>query len=482
MTRVRLALFLVASSALAACTVGPNYHRPQVPTPPAYSELSPTPLSPAPADLSRWWAQFNDPVLQNLVARALAANLDLEAAGSRVRQARFQEKIASAAEWPTVNATGTALTLNSNRSSGAPPAGAAGGSGAQDGFQLPGHLNLYSAGFDATWEVDLFGGTRRAVQEAKANSEAAVWAQRDGQVTLTAEVANDYVLLRQAQARIAVGEAELARQRDLFGLIRARREAGFVTNLDVNQQTGVVVTAAALLRQLEADERTQIHALAVLLGEPPETLEPLLARSAAALPPPPPGLPVGLPSELLTRRPDIRQAERKAAAANAEIGVQTANLYPKLNLIGLASFAGMSLGSLFSSQNLSSVGFGMVSEPLFNAGKTHASIGVAKEQATQANIAYRSSVLAALRDVEDALARIRSEEARRAQLVQGVNAATNSLSIAQDQYRVGLVTFINVYAAENALLNARDQLVQSQAQSDSDLVSLYKALGGGWSS
>ncbi|HEY2179324.1 MAG TPA: efflux transporter outer membrane subunit [Caulobacteraceae bacterium] len=474
--RLRAAGFAVV---LAGCTVGPNYHRPEIPTPPAFSEGAGggrTLVQPIEADLARWWTAFDDPVLKTLIDRALAANLDLQAAASRVRQSRSQEKVTGAAEWPAINAAANAVTLGSNRSTppatmGAPPAG----------FQLPSHLNLYSVGFDATWEVDIFGGTRRAVQEAKANSEAAVWARRDGEVTLTAEVANDYLTLRAVQARIAVGEAELARQKDLFALVAARRQAGFVTGFDVNQQTTVVATAAAQIHQLEAQERVQIHAIAVLLGEAPETLEPQLARRAQSLPPPPPSLPTGLPSDLLRRRPDIREAERRLAAANAEIGVQTANLFPRLNLIGLGSFAGMSLGSLFSAQNLTGAGIGMATAPLFNAGKTRAGIAVAREKDVQAELAYRGAVLAALRDVEDALARYRTEEARRLQLVQAVAAAEGSLAIARDQYQVGLVTYINVYAAQNALLNARDQLVQSEAQSATDLVALYKALGGGWS-
>lgn len=461
-------LAVACGAALAACTVGPDYHRPVIASPAAYSELS-SPAARTGADVRRWWASFNDPVLDRLVERALAANLDLQAAASRVRQARLQEKISRAAEWPTLNANGTAASLNANRGSG---------SGSNRGFALPDHLNLYSAGFDATWEVDLFGGARRATQEAKANSEAALWAQRDGEVTLTAEVAKDYLALREAQARLAVGEAELARQRDLFGLVQARREAGFVTNLDVNQQTGVVATAAAQLEELRAETRIQIHALAVLLGEAPETLEPQLAAPGDV--PRTPALPAVLPSDLLERRPDIREAERKLAASNAEIGVQTARLYPELNLIGLASFAGMSLGDLFSARNITYGGLAMVSEPLFNAGRTRTTIALAKAKEQAASIAYQSTVLAGLRDVEDALTKCNAETARLGRLTQAVTAAQGSLTIARDQYRTGLVTFINVYAAENALLNAQDQLIQSQAQSDSDLTALYKALGGGW--
>jgi NodT family efflux transporter outer membrane factor (OMF) lipoprotein len=201
----------------------------------------------------------------------------------------------------------------------------------------------------------------------------------------------------------------------------------------------------------------------------------------SALPPPPPNLPVGLPSDLLRRRPDIREAERRLAAANANIGAQEANLYPKLNLLGLTSFAGMSVDDLFSRQNLSSIGVGMFTQPLFNGGRTHAQIGEAKEQYRQALTTYRSIVLGAFRDVEDALARYRAEDDRRNALAQSVTAAENSLVIAQDQYRVGLVSFINVLQAEVAVLNSQDSLTQSDAQVLSDLVSVYKALGGGWS-
>jgi len=469
------ALAVVCLAGLSACTVGPNYRQPDVPMPPAFSELS-NPAGPptSDADLARWWLQFRDPVLQSLIERALANNLGLEAAASRIRQSRFDEKVARAGQWPTVNAIGAPLTLNSDGSSG----GGTSGAPAQ-GFEIPGHLNLYAAGFDATWEIDLFGGVRRQIEAAKANSDAAVWARRDSQVTLTAEVAADYLTLREVQTRIDIAEAELHRQKDIGALVASRREAGFVTNLDVNQQTGATAAAAAQLRQLEAEERTQIHAIAVLLGEPPETLEPTLARGAAQAPPPP-ELPAGLPSQLLQRRPDIREAERKLAAANAEIGVQTAGLYPKLDLIGLAAFASPTISNLFSSQAFSSAGVGMVTAPLFTAGKTLAQINEAKEQATQAEIAYRSAILGALRDAEDALARYRSEEARRVQLAQAVSAADNSLTIAKQQYSVGLVTFLNVYTAETTLLNARDQLAQSDAAAAQDLVSLYKALGGGW--
>jgi multidrug efflux system outer membrane protein len=477
---------------LADCTVGPPYVKPQIYSPPAFAEAASTQrtvIVQTPTDLTAWWTGLNDPVLNDLIRRALADNPDLQTASSRVREARQQVRITAAAELPKLNGSGNAVTLNSDRksssASSAATTGAAGSSATSGlaGIPIPSHLNLYSLGFDATWEVDLFGGTRRGIEAAKANVEAAEWARRDGQVSLMAEVANDYLMLRALQVRIAIGQAELKRQQDLFALIRDRRLSGFVTNLDVNQQTGQVAAAAAQIPQLDAAARGQIHALGVLIGQAPEYLTTTLAPlppGAIALPPPPPTLPVGLPSDLLRRRPDIREAERRLAAANAEIGVQEAALYPSLNLMGLGSFAGMSVDNLFSHQNLQSVGLAGVSLPIFNAGKTRASIAAAKEERTQALLAYQKTVLGAFRDVEDALARYTAEDARRTSLAQSVDAATGSLTIAQDQYKTGLVTFVNVLQAENALLNSRDLLAQSDAQALSDLVSVYKALGGGW--
>ncbi len=471
-----------------ACTVGPNFKAPQLPTPPAYAEARSTErlaINPADADLSAWWTQFNDPLLDALVKEALADNPDLKTAASRVRESRERETVAAAAEYPTLSGSANALTLNSNRKSGSGGApggsGGSGGSGGALGLPIPSHLNLYSAGFDSSWELDLFGGTRRSIEEARANTDASRWAERDTRVTLVSEVANDYLTLRALQARIAVGQAELKRQRDLFTLVAARRKTGFVTNLDVNQQSTQVATAAAQIPQLDAQAKAQVHAIGVLLGKPPEALAQRLAATGAAIPPPPPTLPTGLPSELLRRRPDIRQAERKLAASNAEIGVQTAALYPKVDLIGLASFAGTSLDGLFSRHNLTSVGLAMGSVPIFDAGRAHASVRVAREENRQAEIAYQITILVALREVEDDLARYTAEESRRANLAQSVGSAQNSLRIAEDQYRTGFVTFINVLSAETTLLNAEDQLTQSDAQVATDLVAIYKALGGGWS-
>jgi NodT family efflux transporter outer membrane factor (OMF) lipoprotein len=454
--------------ALAACTVGPNYRPPVVDAPATYAEAPADAAPPSDAALTSWWSAFNDPVLNDLIRRANADNLDLQAAASRVREARQSEVIARAAGLPSISATGTALTYNSNRK-------------ASPTLPIPSSINLYSAGFDASWEIDIFGGVRRGVEAARANTAAAEWARRDGQVSLTAEVANDYLTLRAVQVEIALNLAQLQRENELFSLIGDRRKTGFVTNLDVNQQRVQVAATAAQIPTLTAQSKVLIHALGVLLGEPPEALAQTLAPTTVPLPLAAPALPAGLPSDLLRRRPDIRAAERRLAASNAEIGVKEADLYPKLDLRGLGSFASTGLGNLFSAQNLASAGVGMLTAPVFNAGKTRATIRAAREENFQALTAYRSTVLGAFRDVEDALSRYEAERARNTSLAQSVTAARNTLLIARDQYATGLVTYVNVLQADDAVLNGENQLAGSDALVLSDLVSVYKALGGGWS-
>jgi NodT family efflux transporter outer membrane factor (OMF) lipoprotein len=477
----RLALLPVLL--LAACEVGPDYVKPQLPSPAAYAEATSTTgtaVTAEDADLSTWWTQFGDPELNSLIERALKDNPDLEAAASRVREARAQETIAASALLPTLSGSANALKYDSQRNaSNGSASGAA--SGGLAGLPIPSHLNLYSAGFDASWEVDIFGGARRGIEAAKANTEASEWARRDGQVSLLAETANAYLTLRTLQARIALGQSELKRQQNLFQLISARRNNGFTTDLDVNQQSTQVATAAAEIPQLQAGASAQVHAIGVLIGQPPESLIQELAADGPKLPPAPPTLPTGLPSELLERRPDLREAERRLTAANAQIGVRTADLYPKLNLLGLATLASPRIENLLSTQNFSTVGLGMIQAPIFSGGRIRASVAAAREERDQAFQAYRGSVLGALREVEDALVRFKAEDQRRKNLRDATQSAERNLQIAQDQYSAGTVTFINVLQAENALLNSRDQLVQSNSSALSDLVAVYKALGGGWS-
>ncbi len=488
--RLRSGLALAAAAsvlALQACAVGPDYHTPKVPTPAAYSELATgqEPLSQpvaSEADLSRWWTQFNDPTLNDLITKALAQNLNLKVATARLRQARESVVVAASADIPHLSSSATVARLNDNSKSfllndivGA-DAGGTGGT-----ISTPSHLNLFAANLDASWEIDIFGGGRRSVEEADANLDAAVWRRRDGEVSLTAEVANDYLMLRALQAEIAIARDEAQTQAADFTIIRQQAQAGFVTQLNINQQQAQVQATIAQIPALQAQARAQIHAIAVLLGQAPETMEVELDTSGP-LPTPPLTLPVGLPSDLLRRRPDIREAERQLAAATAGVGVQVANLYPKFNVMAFGpAFASTTTNHLFDLNNAASLGYGMIQWPIFEGGRVRAGIRSARAQADQAYLTYQQTILSALQNVEDALARYKSEQQRIKPLEASLKAAQSSLVIAREQYAIGLVTYLNILQAQATELNAENQLTQANAALCQDLASLYTAVGGGWS-
>jgi multidrug efflux system outer membrane protein len=482
---------LIAALLVAGCTVGPDYHKQDIPTPNTYSEL-PTTQDQAPlstpvaneADLSQWWLQFGDAELQKLIARALQSNLDLLAAASRVREAREQEIISGAAGLPQVNAGGLAAGAHSDTNflsklegqSSAPTVGTSGGAASSSG---PLNASLFSVGFDATWEVDVFGGVRRSVEAAQANADAAVWQMRDGEVTLTAEIATDYLTLRATQERIAILREETQAQQDLLHMIQARAASGFGTQLDVNQQSTLADSTLAQIPELEGEVRALEHAIAVLLAENPDAMATEL-DSSAVLPPMPSSLPVGLPSDLLRRRPDVRATERQLAAATAQIGVAVSDLYPKFNLIGAVSFAGGGLGNLASGGNLAEAGLGSITWPVFHWGQTQANVRSKEEEAKQAYYAYQKTVLGAVQNVEDALARYTTEQQRLVALEHAEASAKFSVDIATQQFRVGTVTYVDVLTAQASETSVRGQLAQSRQVYATNLISLYKALGGGW--
>jgi multidrug efflux system outer membrane protein len=460
--------------ALGGCVVGPKYAAPTTDTPASYAGQGLVAQATSEnADLSRWWAQFNDTVLDSLITRALAQNLDLKTAQSRIREARTQVDAAHAAELPTVSASALGARLDSQRPSS--------NSGSGGGFAIPSQLDLYSLGANASWQVDLFGGQRRAAQSAAAKVEAADWQARDTQVTLTGEVARAYLTLRLAQLQKIQAQVEIARLEDLLDLVVARQHAGLVSDLDVNQQRQALQAQQAELPTFDARARNSVHALGLLLAQNPDSLSAELAAPLQTLPPMPPALPVGLPSELLKRRPDIRAAERQMASASADIGVAQADLYPKLNLIGLASFAGTDLGNLLATRNFTTIGAGSGSWSLFDAGRTRATIRARREAAQQADITWRKTILTALREVEDALSSYASDSDREARLTETRAVAADTADLALQRYRSGLTAFIDVQQARASLISLDNQLLAARAARIGDLVALYGALGGGWS-
>ena len=505
---MKLRPFLLASlsvGALAGCTVGPSYVKPQIAIAPAFGDTA-APGTPGAAlsrvttdeaDLSQWWGLFNDAELSSLVKRALAGNLQLAEAISRVRQAREQETVAGAQGLPSINGSGLGLRENRNASASGGlgslvgGAGAAtGASGAQTGAatagasttgaQGPSHIDYLSVGANATWQIDVFGGVRRGVESARAQTLQAVWRARDTQVTIAAQVAQDYLQLRLAQARLHVLNLDLKRQEGVFAIIRDRFNAGFITDLDVNQQRTQLAQTQAQIPQVRAQTLAYAHAIATLLGEPPQALEAELAV-AKPLPPVPPALPAGLPSDLLQRRPDIRAAERGLASANAQIGVATARLYPSFNLIGSGTFSSNSPSNLFDLKNASSLGLLSLGLPLFDAGSNRAQVRAARQAREEAFFEYRRVVITALQEAEDALARYAADQERWTAATAAYNAANVSFTIANQQYASGLTDFTPVYQAQGTLVQLQDQLTQADAQLATDVVTLYKALGGGWS-
>jgi NodT family efflux transporter outer membrane factor (OMF) lipoprotein len=474
---------LLACIALAGCTVGPDYRAPQATLPQGYSAPAQTaaPLSLPVAeatDLTQWWRQFHDPELESLIARAMAQNLDLLTAQSRVREARQQEVIAGSKGLPQVNATANTIQMHSGTN---PLAGLAGGSSSSGGAPAHGgtNLHLYSAGFDATWEIDVFGGVRRSVEAAEAGTEAARWQMRDGEVSLTAEIAADYVALRADQVRLAIVTTQQRAQEQTLALITAKARAGFVTELDVNQQQQLVSQTQAQRPPLEADILVQRHALAVLLGLQPGALDTEL-QATQPLPPVPPRLPVGLPADLLRMRPDIRMAERKLAQANAQIGVAAADLYPKFNLIAAVTSAASSMGGLFNSSSISEIGLGSITWPIFHGGEIHANIHAREEEEKQAYYAWQKAVLGGIQETEDALVRFETEQQRAVALEKGAVTARASTALALQQYKAGLTPYTNVLQTQATQMQAEDLLAQSRSALSTDIVAVYKALGGGW--
>lgn len=495
----RTSAALAALSLAAGCTVGPDYHAPVIATPPVFA--GPQPATPGnDIDPATWWVVFGDPELDGLVTRALKGNPNIAIAASRVRQARLQEIIAHASDKPTIDATAdvTHIEFSKNAglssiaqafsggsgtggSTGGGAGGSGGSSGSGGGIALPGSgITTYSAGFDASWEIDLFGGARRGVEAANASAEAAVWNQRDAAVTLAAEVAQAYFALRLDQEQAAVIQQEIERQRGSLDIAGQIAKVGLVPQIDVTRQRGSITATIARLQPIQADTQVRIHALGILLGAQPEALTQELSRPAPPLGAPP-IVPPGLPSDLLRRRPDVRAAERNLAAATADIGVAVADLYPKLTLTGIGELISTALSTLVTGDSLQLTGTAAAQFPILDWGRRKATIGLRKEDREQAYINYQTVVLGALRDVEDPLSQLDGERRRNDALKHAVADAETTAKSVEARYRAGFVAQDSLLDAQAQVLNQREQLAASDTQLRLDTAALFKAIGGGWS-
>jgi NodT family efflux transporter outer membrane factor (OMF) lipoprotein len=416
---------------------------------------------------AQWWTSFNDPTLNSLIERAVESNYDLRIAAARVRQARASLAVVKADLWPSVDASGSYT-----REYGGP-------NNSASGVLLDN--NLFQTGFDAAWEIDVFGGTRRAIQAAGADISAAQFGRDDVLVSLLAEVALNYVEVRAFQQRIVIARDSIKSEEDSLDITRAKFKGGVSSELDVTQAAALEATTRSEIPSLESARQTAIHHLGVLLGQAPGALLDELSPEGL-IPAAPPEVPVGLPSVLLRRRPDVRQAERQLAAATARIGVATADLFPKFSLTGAVGLESISASDWFTAgSRFWSLG-PTVQWRIFDAGRIRANIRVQDAIEEQALETYEKTVLTSMEDVENALVAYAKEKVRYQALKDAVDANRRSLQLANQLYAKGLIDFLNVVDAQRSLYQAQDQFVQSELALSADVIALYKALGGGWES
>ena len=455
------ALPAILLAVLSGCaSVGPDYARPEVPVPANWTNA---PAKSAMAqDLSRWWLQLGDPRLSDLIAQSLQASPDLRSAQAKLREARARRGLAGANQFPTVNAS---LAENHSKSSAA------------SGIGLT--RALYSAGFDAGWEPDIFGGARRAVEAAQADLEGSEASLRDTQVSLAAEVALNYVELRAFQARLAIARDNLASQTETLELTGWRAEAGLTSSLDVEQARTNREQTRALIPSLQSSLAQAEHRLAILLGQTPGALHDKLA-TPAPIPAAPDSVALGIPADTLRQRPDVRVAERKLAAETARIGEATAALYPGFKLSGSIGWEALSFGALGGGDSLTRSLLGSVAATIFDGGRIRQRIEIQNAIQEQALVNYEKTVLGALEEVENALVSYANSRRREQALREAADAAHNAVLMARHRYATGITDFQKVLDTERTLLTVQDSLKTTEAESISALIRLYKALGGGW--
>ena len=459
--------------ALNACAVGPDYHAPisrlnSFKNAPAAHERVAAPS----ARLDEWWVGFDDPVLTQIIRRALDQNLDLAASFARVAQARAAASAAGAKLAPSADFSAQASAV---RQSLATPAGAIG-----QGFGYSRDERVYEVGATASWEIDLFGGLRRGAQAARAEAQAAEAERLGTRISVCAESADAYFRIRGDQARITVAEQQIQVESRLVDLVRQRRARGVSSEREVAQAEALLEQAQTVLPLLNIDLGAQLNRLDVLLGVQPGTYAKELeaGREIPAIP----GIPDNdQPLDVLRRRPDIIAAERRVAAASARIGVALSDYYPKLSLSGVLGFETVNSSPLFSANAFQPIGTGAVRWRLFDFGRVSAEVAAARGADAEALARYQLSVLRAAEDVENALLGLVQTERRTRELKNEVASLTRARDLSQQSYVSGVIPLTDVLDANRLLLTARDDLQQSRADDARAAVRVFRALGGGWS-
>jgi NodT family efflux transporter outer membrane factor (OMF) lipoprotein len=493
-----LALFILACLVMTGCTVGPDFERPQTTTPDVFNRTQSAQASSRAVESEfspEWWTLFNDPILDSLEKQLADANLDVAAASARLRQSRAEQRIAGAEEYPTLDG---AASYDRERGSpngilsllGVTPTGSqaqsASGSTPLGVAPLPGSkgspaYDLYQFGFDASWELDIWGRARRGVEAATALSDVSYEDRNAVLLSARAELARDYIQLRDTQALLQIAKQNLEIAHDATKLTQTRVHEGVTTDLDVANAMAQAESIEALIPTLESRCETTINAIGVLLAKEPGALGQTLSEPHD-VPALPEQVPIGFPSELVQRRPDIRKAEAQLHAATATIGMAKADFYPRISLNGSAGFQSLQLSSLADWASGQFVVGPSITLPIFEGGRLKGTLHLREAQQQEAAIVYKRTVLEAWREVDDALVVYDAEQRRRDRLTAVVSLNQRALSIARQRYKAGAVDFLDVLNVQKQLLDAQSNLEQSKADADANLITLCKVLGGGWES
>ena len=471
-TKISRSLAAVGIAVVGGCAVGPNYHPPAAPAPAAWSSPVTNGLTDSASAASSWWTSFNDVELDSLILRASRSNLDLRVAEARLRQARAVREGSAADFLPSPEASGSVARAQQSQNQpliGALPLPA----------NFPFEYSVYQAGFDASWEIDIFGGKRRALEAATAEWEGAIEARNDVMVSLLAEVARNYVELRGSQYRLEIAQRDLKLQAEALELIRDRFQGGVATELDVSRSAALLAGVQATIPPLDTAMRVAMYSIAVLLDQEPGKLVAELSP-LMPVPPAPPEVPIGLPSDLLQRRPDVRRAERQLAAETARIGVAKSDWFPKLSLTGDVGTESVSPGKSLEPGSL----FWSLGPSLEWRGLDFARVRAEVRGQTAAQevalATYEKTVLISLQEAENAVVTYAQEQNRHRALANEVAENRHSLEMATSLYAEGRVNFLDVLDVRRSLYESDDQLAVSDQAISLDLIALYKALGGGW--
>lgn len=444
--------------------VGPNYAPPAASVSPQWIDASDQRLKMEPANDGDWWSVFNDPALNGLIETAYQQNLDLKTAGQRILEARAQRNIAAGNLFPqgqtAVGAYAHAQLPDSTL------------------IPLPGTISVWASGFNLSWELDFWGRYRRSVEAANADYGAAVEDYHDALVMMLSEVATNYVQMRTFEERLKFAEANVEIQKASTQIAEDRFAKGVATELDVRQARSNLNQTESMIPPLVTGQRQASNALCILLGMPPEDLAAQLA--AATIPNPPAEVAVGIPADLLRRRPDIRRAEREMAAQCARIGVAEADLYPRLSIDGFLGLSANQLSELFSPGSYTGFVAPIVQWDILNYGRLINGVHAQDAKFQAAVFQYQQTALTAQREAENSLVAFLQSQRQAMSLQQGVAETARSVDLVKEQFEGGVTDFNRVYNTESLLVTQQDQLAQTRGDIAVNLIDVYRALGGGW--